>query len=102
MKLKVFPKELPSILTVKEVAVWAWILTPAAALTVPVVTSIFPTTDSEAFGNLSAEKKGQVGSGMRGDKKRTYRFQDDRVLDHVTNKRAKCSRVMRGHFELLW
>lgn len=51
---------------------------------------------------LAVEKKNQVGSGMRGDKKRTYRFQDDQVLDHDTNKRAKCSKVMKGGIDLLW
>ena len=52
--------------------------------------------------NLAVVRKGQVGSGMRGDKIRTYRFQDDRVHDHRSNKRAKCSKVMKGHFDLLW
>jgi peptide chain release factor 1 len=41
-------------------------------------------------------RRGQVGSGMRGDKRRTYRFQDDTVVDHVTCKSARCSDVMRG------
>jgi peptide chain release factor 1 len=47
-------------------------------------------------------KKTQMGSGMRGDKIRTYRFQDDQVLDHQTGKSAKVSKVMRGRFDLLW
>ncbi len=51
---------------------------------------------------LSKEKKGQVGSGMRGDKIRTYRFQDDMVVDHQTNRKAKCSKVLKGRFGLLW
>jgi protein subunit release factor A len=29
-------------------------------------------------------RRQQIGSGMRGDKRRTYRFQDDAVADHVT------------------
>ena len=57
---------------------------------------------SEAYGLISAERKEQAGSGMRGDKIRTYRFQEDQVLDHQTGKRAKCSKVMRGNFDLLW
>lgn len=44
----------------------------------------------------------QIGSGMRGDKRRTYRFQDNSVTDHVTSKSARCSDVMRGRFDLLW
>lgn len=46
--------------------------------------------------------KSQMGSGMRGDKIRTYRFQDDQVVDHNTGKSAKASKVMKGGFNLLW
>ena len=52
--------------------------------------------------SIAADRKQQVGSGMRGDKIRTYRFQDDRVQDHLTGKHAKCSSVLKGNFELLW
>lgn len=51
---------------------------------------------------FASERKGQVGSGMRGDKIRTYRFQDDRVEDHQTGKGASCKKVMAGNFEKLW
>jgi peptide chain release factor 1 len=51
---------------------------------------------------VSGIRKTQMGSGMRGDKIRTYRFQDDRVVDHITGKSASCERVLKGHFELLW
>lgn len=47
-------------------------------------------------------RRGQVGSGMRGDKRRTYRFQDNSVVDHVTGKQARCSDVMRGMVDRLW
>jgi peptide chain release factor 1 len=47
-------------------------------------------------------RKDQMGSGMRGDKIRTYRFQDDRVEDHQTNKRAQIKKVLSGNFDLLW
>jgi protein subunit release factor A len=43
-----------------------------------------------------------MGSGMRGDKVRTYRFQDDTVSDHRTLKRSNLSKVMEGNFDLLW
>lgn len=52
--------------------------------------------------HIASTRKNQVGSGMRGDKIRTYRFQDDRVQDHVTGKTASTKRVLSGHFELLW
>jgi protein subunit release factor A len=50
----------------------------------------------------NATRRSQMGSGMRGDKRRTYRFQDNEVVDHVTGKRARCSDIMRGGFERLW
>jgi peptide chain release factor 1 len=56
-----------------------------------------------AYTNIvAADRKQQVGSGMRGDKIRTYRFQDDRVQDHITGRSAKCSAVLKGNFNLLW
>ena len=48
------------------------------------------------------DRKTQVGSGMRGDKMRTYRFQDDRVTDHVSGKTASCGHVLKGNFDQLW
>lgn len=47
-------------------------------------------------------RKNQVGSGERGDKIRTYRFQDNTVKDHQTGKQAACDRVMAGNFQLVW
>ncbi len=51
---------------------------------------------------VANDRKRQVGSGMRGDKIRTYRFQDDTVQDHLTGCRAKCSSVLKGNIDLLW
>jgi peptide chain release factor 1 len=56
----------------------------------------------EAKSNLAQERKEQVGSGMRGDKIRTYRFQDDVVKDHIRDRTASVARVLRGHFDLMW
>lgn len=52
--------------------------------------------------NIASTRKNQVGSGMRGDKIRTYRFQDDRVQDHLTGKTASSKKVLQGNFDLLW
>ena len=51
---------------------------------------------------IAIDRKQQVGSGMRGDKVRTYRFQDDVVKDHLTNKTASVKKVLAGNFDLLW
>lgn len=47
-------------------------------------------------------RRQQIGSGMRGDKRRTYRFQDDVVTDHVTGKSMQASKAMRGAMGQLW
>jgi peptide chain release factor 1 len=44
----------------------------------------------------------QIGCGMRGDKRRTYRFQDDAVVDHLTGKKISCKSFMRGDIEKIW
>lgn len=50
----------------------------------------------------SLERKAQVGSGMRGDKRRTYRERDDIVTDHISGKKVSYERIMKGELELLW
>lgn len=52
--------------------------------------------------NIATNRKTQVGSGMRGDKIRTYRFQDDTVQDHRTGKTAQAKKILSGNFDLLW
>jgi protein subunit release factor A len=47
-------------------------------------------------------RRQQIGSGMRGDKRRTYRFQDDGVSDHITGRSARASKVMKGGLFELW
>lgn len=51
---------------------------------------------------IASNRKQQVGSGMRGDKIRTYRFQDDVVKDHITEQSASVKKVLAGNFDLLW
>jgi peptide chain release factor 1 len=57
---------------------------------------------SLAYEALASNRKEQVGSGMRGDKIRTYRFQDNTAKDHETGQQAQLSRVLAGNFDLLW
>lgn len=51
---------------------------------------------------LDVDRKQQVGSGMRGDKIRTYRFQDDVVKDHNTGKNGSVRQVLKGFFDIMW
>lgn len=56
-------------------------------------------------GSKAAEddvRRQQIGTGMRGDKRRTYRFQDDVVVDHVTGKSMQASKAMKGGVGALW
>ena len=57
---------------------------------------------NEVAQTVAAIRKNQVGSGMRADKIRTYRIQDDTVTDHQSGKRVKSTKVMKGYFDLLW
>lgn len=53
-------------------------------------------------GNQNKKRNAQIGSGMRGDKRRTYRFQDDSIVDHITGQTTSCKLFMRGGIERLW
>lgn len=56
----------------------------------------------EFYSGIASDRKQQVGSGMRGDKIRTYRFQDDVVKDHITGKSGSVKQVLKGYFDLMW
>lgn len=55
---------------------------------------------SKAAGD--ARRKAMIGSGMRGDKIRTYRQQDDLATDHRSGRKCRLSGVVRGNLPLLW
>lgn len=57
---------------------------------------------NDAHTAMASVKQQQMGTGMRGDKMRTYRFQEDSVTDHKTGKTATCKEVMRGGIDKLW
>lgn len=59
-------------------------------------------TQATFSGALNASRSDAIGSGMRADKRRTWRFQEDRVVDHVTGRSARCSAALRGGVPLLW
>lgn len=54
-------------------------------------------------GHTNGVRKAQIGSGQRGaQKRRTFRFQEDKVVDHMTGKAARAAEIMKGRFDLLW
>lgn len=44
------------------------------------------------------DRKTQIGSGMRGDKIRTYREQDDLIIDHQSGKKMSLSHWLKGNW----
>ncbi len=44
------------------------------------------SADTKSHAAISADRKGQLGQGQRGDKRRTIRTQDGQVKDHITGK----------------
>lgn len=57
---------------------------------------------TEFYNEQAQIKKNQVGSGMRGDKVRTFMEQHGIVKDHRTNKSVAFDKIMAGNFDLLW
>jgi peptide chain release factor 1 len=51
---------------------------------------------SASFAAHNVTRKTQIGTGMRADKIRTYREQDDTVTDHLTGRRARLRDVREG------
>lgn len=50
---------------------------------------------------INNKRKNQIGKGARGDKIRTYRFQDDIVINHITNKKINLAKILAGNLDLL-
>ncbi len=55
--------------------------------------------ESSVSGERHLLRKQQVGTGMRGDKRRTIRVRDDRVTDHVTGRTVSVKQYLRGELE---
>lgn len=50
---------------------------------------------------VANSRKQQAGSGMRGDKTRTIRLQDDIVVDHISDRKISAKEYMKGFIDLL-
>lgn len=52
--------------------------------------------------SYAKKRQNQIGTGLRSDKKRTYRVQDDTIIDHETGKSCSLRKFMKGNIELLF
>jgi len=52
-------------------------------------------------GARNARRRSQVGTGMRGDKRRTVALQRGQVVDHVTGRRVNAEKYLKGELERL-
>ena len=59
---------------------------------------ILEKRDSEAGAARAQMRRQQIGSGMRGDKRRTIRVQDDSVQDHETGRTWRYKDYVRGNW----
>jgi peptide chain release factor 1 len=63
---------------------------------------IFSAVQGSTDASRNEQRSSQIGSGMRGDKVRTYNFREDRVTDHRTGKTVRdVDSILRGRLELL-
>lgn len=58
--------------------------------------------DTRATTDRNARRRTQLGSGQRGDKRRTVALQRDQVVDHQSGKRMSAKRYLRGELRELW
>ena len=47
------------------------------------------------------KRNGQIGTGFRSDKIRTYTYKTDVAIDHLTGKKASLKMVLKGNLRLL-
>ncbi len=59
---------------------------------------IWQAEQARVSGARADDRRRQIGSGMRGDKRRTIRQQDDVVNDHVTGKQWRYRDYERGNW----
>lgn len=57
---------------------------------------------ADGHSSLNGSRSAQIGTGARADKRRTYRFQEGLVTDHLTGRTAKIGRALKGEMDRLW
>ena len=55
----------------------------------------------QAQNKISETRREQIGTGMRGNKRRTYRVKDNLVIDHITGKKTSLKSIQRGNIDTL-
>lgn len=61
---------------------------------------LFELARLETTGDVSAERRAQVGSGDRSEKIRTYNFPDDRITDHRIGKKwSRVEHILEGNLD---
>lgn len=58
--------------------------------------------EQQKYQTINKQRSEDRGSGMRGDKVRTYRERDDVVTDHRTDAKMRLKDVRTGKLEPLW
>jgi peptide chain release factor 1 len=72
------------------------------ALALAALASKVQENASRAVSDSRAEaRRDHVGTGMRGDKRRTVRTQDDQVVDHVLGRSGRTKKYMKGDLDWL-
>lgn len=59
---------------------------------------VVETYTESAKRRTNQTRQTQIGSGMRGDKVRTYRSQDNQVTDHRTGQKMRLDRWLKGEW----
>ena len=60
---------------------------------------LWEAAEAARRGARADDRRRQIGSGMRGDKRRTIRCQDGTVVDHVSGRSWAFKRYERGQWE---
>jgi peptide chain release factor 1 len=54
--------------------------------------------EEQKQGTVAAARRAQIGTGQRGDKRRTIREKDGKVTDHVTGQKWRYSDYVKGNW----
>jgi peptide chain release factor 1 len=60
---------------------------------------LWEAAEAARRGARADDRRRQIGSGMRGDKRRTIRCQDGNVVDHLTGRRWALKPYLRGEWD---